>query len=257
METLRSSPEIPQSHESTPRKHGIVDKADRYFRRSDTPLAKLAYKICPYKGKEYLDGKCKVKRVLDIGVSIPAAVIAAPVISLLGIAKKLEDGGPAFFIQPRLGQHEGEKVNIVKIRSMKERSDNGIENIHIARGLKPSEDPRNTKFGAFMRNYQLEELPQLFQVVQGKFSMVGVRPEPQYGLDYIQEVWSEERCKRWTEAYHSGPLGLTGVNQIFGSKLKEDEKRFHPDVFFVKNDSLGLDLYLIWKTIVRFFGDKS
>lgn len=228
---------------------GIVERIDRYLRRSDIVLSGLANAVCPYKGTDYLNSR--VKRLLDLGIALPAAVIATPAVILLGIAKRLEDGGSAFFVQERLGQHEGETIDLLKIRCMRPHSDVGFENLQIARGLEPSEDPRNTRIGTFMRRYQLEELPQVFQAIQGKLSVMGVRPNTQYGFDYLQEVWGEERYNRWVDVYHSAPLGISGLDQVFGSKLKEEEKRFHPDVFYAKNASLGLDLYLLWKTAVR------
>jgi len=236
-------------------KPGVIERIDQYLRRGDTVLAELANAVCPYKGEEYLNSR--VKRWLDLGVAVPAAVVATPVVTLLGCAKKLEDGGSAFFVQERLGQHEGETIDVVKIRCMRPKSDAGMDNLQIARGLEPSEDPRNTRLGAFMRKYQLEELPQVFQVIQGKLSVMGIRPNTQYGFDNLQEVWGEERYDRWANAYHSAPLGVSGLNQVLGSKLKEDEKRYHMDVFYARNASLGLDLYLMWKTLTRLAGAKK
>lgn len=255
MEILRPNPTVQQEQETSAPKQGIVEKIDRYLRRSDTVLAELVNAVCPYKGTDYLNSR--VKRFLDLGVAIPAAVIATPAVTLLGVAKKLEDGGSAFFVQERLGQHEGETIDLIKIRCMQPQSDVGGENLQIARGLEPSQDPRNTKLGAFMRKYQLEELPQVFQVIQGKLSVMGVRPNTQYGFDNLQEVWSNERYNRWTDVYHCAQLGVSGLYQVFGSNLKEDEKRFHLDVFYTKNASLGLNLYLLWKTASRLLGADS
>ena len=131
---------------------------------------------------------------------------------------------------------------------MRPNSDAGSGNLQITKDLKPSEDPRNTRLGSFMRKYQLEELPQLLQVISGKLSLMGLRPNTEYGFEYLQDIWSKDRYNRWKDAYQSGRLGLSGVNQVFGSLLKEDDKRYHTDVFYTKHASLGLDLYLLWKT---------
>lgn len=256
MEILRPNPTVlPEKEITATPKWGVVERIDSYLRRSDTALAGLANAVCPCKGIGYLNSR--VKKWLDLGVAGPTAVVATPIVTLLGFAKKLEDGGSAFFVQERLGQHEGETVDVVKIRCMRPESDAGIGNLQIARGLKPSEDPRNTRLGAFMRRYQLEESPQVFQVVQGKLSVMGIRPNTQYGFDNLRDTWSKERYNKWRGAYHSAPLGMSGLNQVLGSKLKEDEKRYHMDVFYTKNASLGLDLYLLWKTAARLLGADS
>lgn len=230
----------------------VIEKIDRYLRRSDTAFSLLVNSVCPYKGKEYLNSR--YKRLLDLLVAVPAVIITTPIIIILGFAKKLEDGESVFFVQERLGRRKGESIDLIKIRCMQPNSDFGRENLSIARGLTAAEDPRNTRLGTFMRRFQLEELPQLFQVIQGKLSVIGIRSNTQYGFDNLQEVWDEERYGRWAQAYQSGPLGLSGMTQVFGRGLKEDEKRFHSDVFYTKNASLGLDLYLLWKTALRLIG---
>lgn len=255
MEFLRHKPNIEQNQDNTSLKQSIVENIDHYLRRNDCVLAELADTLCPYKGTDYLNSQ--TKRFLDLGVAIPAALVTAPAVMILGIAKKLEDGGTAFFIQERVGQHQGKTIDIIKIRCMQPKSDKGGENLQISRRLDASQDPRNTRLGTFMRKYQLEELPQLFQVIQGKLSVMGIRPDTQYGFDNLKEVWSEERYKKWVDAYRSAALGISGLYQVFGSSVKEDEDKFHLDMFYTKNASLGLDLYLIWKTAVKMLGIDS
>lgn len=227
----------------------FVGKLDRYLRGNNTVFVGLANTACSLKGEEYLNSRCK--RLLDLFVSIPASVIAVPAVITLGFTKKIEDGGSAFFIQERLSNKPGETINLIKIRCMRPNSDIGSDNLRIVRGLRPTEDPRNTRLGSFMRKYQLEELPQLFQVITGKLSLMGLRPNTKYGFDYLQGIWSKDRYNKWRKAYQSGRLGLSGVNQVFGSLFKEEEKRYHTDVFYTRQASLGLDLYLLWKTVIR------
>ncbi len=242
METLRPNPI--QTHE-----RGWIGRIDRYLRRPDTALATLSNSVFPYKGEDYLNSKCK--RLLDLSVAVPVAVVSTPVVTFLGVAKKLEDGGSAFFVQERLDHNPGKTINLVKIRCMKPDSDMGLGNLQIARGLKPSEDPRNTRLGTFMRRWQLEELPQLFQVLQGKLSIMGIRPVTQFDSENLRDAWSEKRFSRWVGAYQKGTLGVSGLCQALGSYPKEDEKRFHLDVFYTRHASLGLDIYLLWRTAVK------
>lgn len=252
MEILRPSVVTQETNGVATLKPGVIKRIDCYLRRTDTLFAELASALCSYKGDKYLNSR--LKRWFDLCIAVPAVVVATPAIVILGIAKKLEDGGSVFFVQERLGRGGGETIDVVKIRCMRLKSDVGIQNLSIAKGLEASQDPRNTRLGALMRKYQLEELPQLFQVVQGKLSVMGVRPGTHYGFDYLRKVWSEDRYDSWVAAYRGGPLGVSGLNQALGSKLKEEEKRYHLDVFYTRNASLGLDLYLLWKTAIRLIG---
>ncbi len=211
---------------------GVVDRIDRYFRRSDTALSRTVEAVSPQTSDAYLNNG--VKRTLDVSVSVPAAITAAPIVAVLGIAKKIEDGGPVFFTHERVNSCERGELSLVKIRCMKPNSDLGAENIQAARGFTASQDPRNTRLGSFMRHYQLEELPQLLQVALGKISLIGIRPASSYSFYHLERAWSPKRYKRWKEAYHSGRLGLSGVTQVFGSPHKMDEKRYHTDVFYTK-----------------------
>jgi lipopolysaccharide/colanic/teichoic acid biosynthesis glycosyltransferase len=229
-----------------------VERLDRYLRGKDSVFAWLADKACSLKGEEYLNSRCK--RYLDLSVAIPAAVVTSPLVISLGIAKKLEDGGSMFFVQQRLCHQPGETISLVKIRCMRPNSDKGIENYSIAQGQRADQDPRNTRLGCFLRHYQLEELPQFFQVIADKLSVIGIRPNTPAGFDYLRQYWNDERFSSWQKAYFSGPLGISGVNQLFGSRTKEDKKRYHTDIFYAKNASLGLDLYLIWKTFITLLG---
>lgn len=236
------------------RPNGLTLKADRYFRRTDTFLARVANVAYSQYGADYINSRGK--RVFDLSIGIPSTIVAAPIIAGLSITKRIEDGGSAFFIEQRLDTKLGNPIDIVKIRCMTPNADAKEGNLNIARGLEPHQDPRNTHLGRVMRRYQLEELPQLLQVLRGKLSLIGVRPIAQYGVDNLQRRWSAKRFQRWNQAYQSGPLGISGLNQTMGSDLKEDEKRFHLDVFYTKYASLGLDLYLLWKTALTMLGRK-
>jgi lipopolysaccharide/colanic/teichoic acid biosynthesis glycosyltransferase len=224
---------------------------DNLLRDEHSFLANSVNRICHLKGPDYL--RSKWKRVFDLSFSIPAAIVATPFIISLGILKRREDGGSAFFVHERLNSIPGKTIKIFKVRCMKPNSDAGSDNSEIARNRQPWEDPRNTQLGVFMKKYNLEELPQLYQVVLGQLSLIGIRAAPKYVFDQLKELWSRERYKKWQTAYMSGKLGMTGINQIFGSKSNE-EIRYYLDVFYVNNASLGLDLYLLWRQLVQIFG---
>lgn len=199
------------------------------------------------KGQEYLQSR--EKRALDIGLSLPLVIVSGPAILALGSLKALEDRGPMFYKQKRWpGQNGGKPLEVIKIRSMRPNADQVQNVFEFSRGRKPWQDARCTPFGSFIRRYHLDELPQLCQVLVGQLSLVGIRPTsfPVRGL--LGEKWSGERLEKWASTYGKIPKGLSGLNQIFGNPNRQDEKRYHLDVFYAKNASLGLDFYLIFRT---------
>jgi lipopolysaccharide/colanic/teichoic acid biosynthesis glycosyltransferase len=206
---------------------------DSYFRRRDTTLARAVARLSPSAGPAYTGSR--TKRRLDLIVGIPAAVLAAPVLLLLAaLNKSLHPGEPAIFVQDRVGHH-GQPERVVKLRSLR------WSGRHGASG-------RIAPFGLFLRWYHLDELPQLIGVLRGKLSLVGIRVLPQSVYDDLREVWSPQRFAVWAHAYEETPLGLTGIHQVFRTTRKDDPKRFHRDLFYARHATLGLDLYLLWRT---------
>lgn len=244
--TLEQFPPLVQPRNGSNR--DVFNRVDDYFRDSNTTLSGIVTRLCCKRGKEYLNSTAK--RVLDLSLAIPAAIVVTPVVCALAVAKKLEDGKTMFFYQERVSSRgQDQNFHIVKIRCMREHSDHGAENVQFARGHLAHEDSRNTKLGAFMRRYQLEELPQIFQVLQRKMSLVGIRPAPQYVFDELKQLWNPRTYQEWEDAYHAGHLGITGLNQVLKLSEKDDPRRNHFDVFYARNASLGLDLYIMWRTL--------
>ncbi len=180
---------------------------------------------------------------------------------MLGIAKKLEDGGTAFFIQeryqeiPRTNDDTVKTFKIWKIRSMVEGAEKDAEKVAV-RGSQEKADPRATKLGAMMRRYKLDELPQLYQVITGELSAVGIRPIPHEPISRIESRHARDHAvpcifEEWKHSYGKGKKGLTGISQVKESGRRIDEEAFHYDTFYTKNASLGLDLYLLWATLGR------
>ncbi len=128
------------------------------------------------------------------------------------------------------------------------------DSLKVSEGKNHYHDPRATKFGVFMRKYHLDELPQLFQAVAGQMSLVGNRPVlPQYA-EHLSKKWSKERFRSWINDYGKGKKGVTGIYQVFGPERRHDESRFHMDMMYTRRASLGLDIYILWKTIRRVAG---
>ncbi|MDD5147244.1 MAG: sugar transferase [Candidatus Daviesbacteria bacterium] len=225
----------------------FTHQIDRYLRRQDSTPARILRLLSTTTGADYRQSRWK--RALDLSVSIPASLVSIPIVTVLAIAKKIEDGGSMFFTQERLSRERG--IGVVKIRCMVSNCDAGIVNLEIGGGKSPSEDPRNTRLGSFMRRHQLEELPQLSQVALGQLSIIGIRAAPPYVFGFLQNCWPEEKYKRWREFYFRGTPGLSGLNQILGPSVKDDRRRYRLDAFYAEHASLGFDCYLLWRTLTK------
>jgi lipopolysaccharide/colanic/teichoic acid biosynthesis glycosyltransferase len=218
---------------------GRVNRIDSYLRRADTPLAGLLGTLSPTVGQAY--ARSAIKRMFGLVLASLALLFAAPLIAVLAaINKVLQPNHRAFFIQERVGRR-GKPVKVIKIRSMRpaRTGDDGAVAVKIS------------GFQRLLRRFYLDELPQLAQVAAGQLSLVGIRILPIEIYACLERIWSPQRFDRWRQAYDAAPLGLTGLHQVYRRAGKEDELRFHRDVFYADHASLGFDLYLIWRTICR------
>lgn len=182
------------------------------------------------RGESYLHSK--EKRFLDIGVSICALTLVGPVINILAGIKYLEDGESPFFIQERLNG-SGERLLVIKIRSMK--SDMSLP-----------DSERITKFGSFLRKTHLDELPQFLNVFVGEMSLIGPRPITRDAINIVEKTLPSGRFNELQSNYNDSKKGLTGMGQIMISQ--KDWRRYHPEMYYRRNASLGLDLFILFKT---------
>lgn len=174
-----------------------------------------------------------MKRSFDILLSSLGLIFSAPIWALIASAIKLEDGGPVFYRQPRVGKDNQEFVS-VKFRSMRSDSD--------ARwGALPAtaHDPRITQVGAILRATALDELPQLWNIFRGDMSFVGPRPE------WTELVKQFRREIPGFDRRHAVTPGLTGIAQIYGHSETPRRQKLRYDLLYVRRRSLGLDLRLI------------
>ena len=179
-------------------------------------------------------GNAFLKRLVDIIGSILLIVATSPVMLLIALGVKLSSPGPVVFCQNRVGKNKKPFV-MHKFRSM------SAECNH--EGWTVSNDSRKTPFGAFIRKYSLDELPQLFDVLAGNMSLVGPRPElPCYVRQFKEEV------PLYLVRQQIRP-GMTGWAQVHG--LRGDtsiEKRVEYDIWYIENWSLALDIKILFKT---------
>ncbi|MFY9509386.1 MAG: undecaprenyl-phosphate glucose phosphotransferase [Rubrivivax sp.] len=190
-----------------------------------------------------------VKRISDIVLASLILVLIAPVLLVLALGVKLSSAGPVIFRQRRNGLDGGEIV-VWKFRSMRTQDDGAV----VKQATK--DDPRITPFGAFIRRTSLDELPQFFNVLQGRMSIVGPRPHA---------VAHNEQYREMIKAYmvrHKVKPGITGWAQVNGHRGETDtiEKmraRVEYDLEYLRNWSLGLDLQIIVRTVKLVFFDRN
>lgn len=229
------------------KERSLPERVDRYLRREDTRLALTLKKLSP-QGRAFRQSHLKC--FTEVALATLPAIVALPFIGALALAKKAEDGGSAFYVQKRVGEG-GKPVPLVKIRSMRVNADaDARANQTNASRFDPENDPRNTRLGRFMRRYELEELPQLWQVVVGQLSLVDIRSAPQYVFDYLRDA-RPHTFAEWESAYFSGRPGLFNLNAAVNSRRKDDRKRHHYDMLYARKASLGLSYYIIFRCITR------
>ncbi|HEY8362361.1 exopolysaccharide biosynthesis polyprenyl glycosylphosphotransferase [Caldicoprobacter faecalis] len=178
----------------------------------------------------------KIKRVMDIVLSLIGLVIAIPLMLIFGIAIKLESKGPVFYCQERVGKN-GKVFMLYKLRSMYQ---NAEEN-----GAKWAEkdDPRVTKVGRIMRKTRIDELPQLFNVLKGDMSIVGPRPErPIFTYQFNEQI------PGFVNRLQVKP-GLTGWAQVNGGYELGPAEKLEYDLYYIENRSIWMDIKIMLKTV--------
>ena len=187
-----------------------------------------------------------IKRLMDIVISSIAIVVLSPVILIVSILIKKEDGGPAFYKQVRLTKN-GKEFAILKFRSMRV----DAEKDGVARLSTGDNDDRITKIGRIIRKCRLDELPQLFNILMGDMSIVGPRAErPEIAKEYEEEL-PEFALRLQTKA------GLTGYAQIYGKYNTTPYDKLLMDMMYIANPSIFEDIRLIFATVKILFMSES
>ena len=179
-----------------------------------------------------------VKRTFDIAVALIALVLTLPLMVLVAIAIWLETGSPVLFRQERTG-YKGRTFKIMKFRSMCHRAEEGGP-VWAA-----SDDARVTWIGRFIRKYRLDELPQIFNVLQGEMSLVGPRPERPHFCELLKEKIP------FFELRNTVRPGITGWAQVryqYGASVEESKTKLEYDFFYIKHVSMILDLAILFET---------
>lgn len=190
-----------------------------------------------------------LKRGCDVVLSLLIMLLISPLMVIIALGVKMSSPGPVLFRQKRYGL-DGKEILVYKFRSMTV-MENGDQVTQATR-----QDPRITRFGAFLRKTSLDELPQFFNVLQGRMSIVGPRPHA---------VSHNELYRSLIKGYmirHKVKPGITGWAQVKGYRgetetLDKMQARINHDLDYLRNWSLFLDLIIIFKTIGVVIKDKN
>jgi len=179
--------------------------------------------------------KTIIKSILDFLLSLLGLVVLFPILLVITVLLFFANKGKPFFFQSRPGKN-GKIFRIVKFKTMNDKRDGDGKLLPDAQRL--------TSVGKFVRKTSLDELPQLINVVKGDMSLIGPRPL----LTNYLHLYSDFQNRR-----HEIKPGITGWAQVNGRNAISWDKKFEYDVWYVDNMSLGLDIKIIFKTIIKVF----
>ena len=185
----------------------------------------------------------RVKRVSDVALALVVLALSAPLLALAAIAVLVDDGGPVFFRQTRVGRHR-QPFTLYKLRTMRVVKDGAR---YTAKG-----DKRITRVGHFLRVSRLDELPQLWNVLKGDMSMIGPRAEWDLLVsDYEKQI----PCYHFRHLVRPGITGWAQVNYPYGANLDDTLRKLEYDLYYIRHYSFRLDAAIVMKTVhVMLFG---
>lgn len=199
-------------------------------RRASRKNTKKGYLIC--------------KRIFDIAVSVIAILILLVPMAIVALLIVIEDPGPVFYSQERLGKH-GKPFQIHKFRSMCVNAEkDGPQWAH-------TEDPRCTRVGKVIRRWHIDELPQLWNVVKGEMSIVGPRPEREHFYQVFEQELPNYRERLLVDQ------GLTCIGQVNGCYDLTPAKRIDYDIDYIEKQSFWMDMKCIFQTFAVICNHKG
>jgi sugar transferase (PEP-CTERM system associated) len=193
--------------------------------------------------------RAAVKRAFDLVASGAICLASLPLMLLTALAIRIEDGGPVFYQQERVGR-DNRLFKVLKFRSMR---------LDAEKDGKPKwaavDDPRVTRVGYWIRKLRIDELPQMLNVFKGEMSFVGPRPERAY---FVEQLCGEIAYYNVRHSIKPGITGLAQVRYSYGASVDDAVRKLQYDLYYVKNNSLFLDLLILLDTVqVVLFGKGS
>lgn len=178
-----------------------------------------------------------VKRSMDVILSLGGLIVLLPFLPMVALAIWLEDRGPIFYRQERMGL-DGKPFMILKFRSMRVDAEASTGPVWAVK-----DDPRRTRIGGFLRRTSLDELPQIWNVLMGDMSIIGPRPERPAFVNEFKHKIPQYMLR------HRVKAGITGWAQVHGWRGNTSiKKRIQYDLYYIENWSLKLDLKILWMT---------
>jgi lipopolysaccharide/colanic/teichoic acid biosynthesis glycosyltransferase len=188
-----------------------------------------------------------VKRAIDLFVAVCSIIIFSPLIGLCYIAIKLEDGGPAFFSQERIGRY-GKPFRIYKFRSMEVDAEKEGPLLY-----QHENDQRITRVGKFLRSHHLDELPQLWNVVKGDMAFIGPRPERKFFIDQIME---HDPRYELLYAIRPGVTSYATLHNGYTDTMEKMLRRLEMDLYYLEHQSLWMDIKILLYTFANIVSGK-
>jgi len=183
------------------------------------------------------NGYLVVRRVIDIVAALIVIPMSAPIVLIFGALIKMENAGPIFFKQERVGRG-GAAFTLCKLRTMKLQSDQypsfASQNSH-----------RITKLGGFVRRWRIDEIPQFWNILKGDMTIIGPRPEQ---VDFVRSYETEIPFYSLRHVIRPGLTGWAQVKQGYAEGQEEAREKLGYDIYYLKNMSLWLDSLIAVKT---------
>lgn len=233
--------------------YSFIPGEPEFYAGKNTVDVFLGYPIISVSQTPLIGWGAIAKRVFDIVVSALLVVILSPIFLLLILIQLIFNPGPVFYVSRRLSQYS-KPFGMYKFRSMSAKygKKSAVEEFHemgrddlvkeYERDFKVANDPRITRFGRFLRDSSLDELPQLFNVLKGELSLVGPRPVPKSELD-------AKFTKTHGALLLSVKSGVTGLWQVSGRSDLTTEQRIQLELYYAQNWSFWLDIKILFKTL--------
>jgi lipopolysaccharide/colanic/teichoic acid biosynthesis glycosyltransferase len=203
----------------------------------------------------------RVKRAVDLVIAVLAVVWWLPLMTFIALLIRLDSPGPVLFVQVRIGK-DGRPFRMFKFRTLRSAVDDSAHRAFMSafvRGetqrrrngrpiYKPFRRSELTRLGPFLRRTSLDELPQLMNVIRGDMSLVGPRPNV---------PWEVAAYKEWHKKRLAVLPGITGLAQVNGRSGLEFDEIARYDIEYVDQQSLRLDLEILWRTVLTVFGGRG